>query len=62
MLNAKYIFQVHKLIINYNKLQKESSNSGGHQFHQYQQNEQAPLVLTEFTHHDKRPRNMTLEI
>ena len=27
-------------------LRKESLNSDGHQFHQYQQNEQSPLILT----------------
>ena len=35
-------------------LWKESLNSDGHQFHQYQQNEQAPLVLTELTEHKKK--------
>ena len=30
---------------------KESLNSDGHQFHQYQQNEQSPLILTELTEH-----------
>ena len=29
-----------------NKLLKESINSDSHQFHQYQQNEQSPLILT----------------
>jgi hypothetical protein len=35
---------------------KESLNSNGQQFHQYQQNEQSPLILTEltdFTEHNK---------
>jgi hypothetical protein len=27
--------------------------SDGHQFHQYQQNEQSPLILTELTEHKK---------
>jgi hypothetical protein len=31
----------------------------GHQFHQYQQNKQSPLILTELTEHKK---NMTCEI
>ena len=39
---------------------KENLNSDGHQFHQYQQNEQSPLILTELTEH-KRPHVM-LEI
>jgi len=41
-------------------LWKESLNMIGHQFHQYQQNEQSPLILTE--QKKKRPRHMTLEI
>jgi hypothetical protein len=28
-------------------------NSDGHQFHQYQQNEQSPLILSELTEHKK---------
>jgi hypothetical protein len=32
-------------------LWKESLNSDGHKFHQYQQNEQSPLILTELTEH-----------
>jgi len=28
-------------------------NSDGHQFHQYQQNKQSPLILTELTEHKK---------
>jgi hypothetical protein len=31
------------------ELRKESLNSNGHQFHQYQQNKQLPLILTELT-------------
>jgi hypothetical protein len=31
--------------------EKKSLNSDGHQFHQYQQNEQSPLTLTELTEH-----------
>ena len=31
------------------KLRKESLNSDGHQFHQYQQNGQSPLILNELT-------------
>ena len=34
-------------------IKKESLNSDGHQFHQYQQNEQSPLILTELTEHNK---------
>jgi hypothetical protein len=29
----------------------ESVNSDGHQLHQYQQNEQSPLILTELVEH-----------
>jgi hypothetical protein len=32
---------------------KESLNTDGHQFHQYQQNKQSPLILTELTEHKK---------
>ena len=32
---------------------KESLNSDGHQFHQYQQNEQSPLTSPELTEHTK---------
>jgi hypothetical protein len=28
-------------------------NNDGHQFHQYQQNEQSPLILTELTEYKK---------
>ena len=35
------------------KLWKEIFNSDGHQFYQYQQNEQSSLVLTEPTKHKK---------
>jgi hypothetical protein len=35
------------------RLWKESLNSDGHQFHQYQQNEQSTLILSEFTEHNK---------
>jgi hypothetical protein len=38
---------------------KESLNSDGHQFNQYQQHVQSPLILTEQI---KTPRHMTLEI
>ena len=31
----------------------EGLNSDGHQFHQYQPNEQSPLILTELTEHKK---------
>jgi hypothetical protein len=30
-------------------IMKESLNSDGHQFHQYQQNEQLSLIITELT-------------
>jgi hypothetical protein len=32
-----------------NMIMKESLNSDGHQFHQYQQNEQLSLIITELT-------------
>jgi len=38
------------------KLWKESLNSDGQQFHQYQQNEQSPLTLTHWT--QKREHNI----
>jgi len=41
---------------------KESLNSDGHQFHQYQQNEQSPVILTELTEHKKRPLHHTCDI
>ena len=31
--------------------EKKVINSDGHQFHQYQQNERLPLILTELTEH-----------
>ena len=34
-------------------LWKEYLNSDGHKTHQYQQNEQSPLILTELTEHKK---------
>jgi len=34
-------------------LWKESLNSDGHTFHQYQQNEQSPVILTELIEHKK---------
>jgi hypothetical protein len=37
-------------------------NSDGHQFHQYQQNEQSLLILIKLAEHKNRPRYMTLEI
>jgi hypothetical protein len=33
---------------------KKSLNSDGYQFHQYQQNEQLPLILIEFTEHKQQ--------
>jgi hypothetical protein len=35
------------------KLWKEGLHSDVHQFHQYQQNEQSSLILTELTEHKK---------
>jgi hypothetical protein len=35
---------------------KKSLNSDGYQFLQYQQNEQLPLILIEFTEHKQQPR------
>ena len=32
---------------------KESLNNDGHQFYQYQQNKQTPLILTELTEYKK---------
>ena len=43
-------------------LWKESLNSNGHPFHQYQQSKQQPLILTELTEHSKRALHVTLEI
>ena len=34
-------------------IRKESLNSDGHQFHQYQQNKQSLLILPELTEHKK---------
>jgi hypothetical protein len=42
-------------------IRKVNSN-GHHQFHQYQQNEQAPITITELTEHKYTPRHMTLKI
>lgn len=36
-----------------NYLWKESLNSEGYTFHQYRQNEQSPLIITELTEHQK---------
>jgi len=39
---------------------KRSLNSDDQQFHQYQQNKQSPLILTELScTQQKRPRHMT---
>ena len=46
----------------YTKLRKESLNSDGHQFHQYQQNEQSPLIPTDSLKTKKVQNDMTLEI
>ena len=42
-------------------LMKKSLNSDGHQFLQYQQNEESPLILAELWT-QKSPRHKTLEI
>jgi hypothetical protein len=41
---------------------KESLNSDGNQFHQYQQNEQSPLILTEPTEHKYHVVNAGLDL
>ena len=46
-----------KIKIKIKELWKESLNSDGQQFHQYQQNKQSPL-----TEHKKQTRHMMLEI
>ena len=38
----------------------ESLNRDGHQLHQYQQNEQSPLILTEITEH--KTNTMTYDV
>ena len=43
-----------------NSLWKESLNSNGEQFHQYQQNKQSSFTWTHWT--QKRPQHMMLEI
>jgi hypothetical protein len=40
-------------------LWRGSLNSDGHQHHQYQQNEQSPFIVTQWT--KTRPLHMTLE-
>ena len=39
---------------------KQSLNSGGQQFHQYQQNEKSPLILTHWTQNKERHGNSCL--
>ena len=39
---------------------KQSLNSGGQQFPQYQQNENSPLILTHWTQNKKRHANSGL--
>ena len=46
--NKADTFNINKLVSTF-KVLKESINSDGHQFHQYQQNKQSPLILTELT-------------
>jgi hypothetical protein len=41
---------------------KESLNSDGQQFHQYEQNEQSAFILTEFTEHKNMFTNDGQEI
>jgi hypothetical protein len=43
------------------ELWKESLNSDGHQFHQYKQNEQSPLVLTELNDKHVAELNPSME-
>ena len=43
------------------KFWKESLNSDGQQFHQYQQNEQPTLILTELTKRKKK-KTMTCDV
>jgi len=38
---------------------KKGLNDYGHQFHEYQQNEHSPLILTELTEHKERSWHMT---
>ena len=52
--------QVIKFIDFWPELWKESLNSNGQQFHQYQQNKQSPFTLVNWT--QKTPWHMTLEI
>jgi len=40
----------------------QNLSSGGHQFHQYPQNEQSSLILAELTEHKKITIRMTFEI
>jgi hypothetical protein len=48
LCSKKYLKYI-KLVI----LWKQSLNSEGQQFYQYQQNEQSPLILTELAEHKK---------
>ena len=41
------------------KIMKKGLNGGSHQFHEYQQNEHSPLILTELTKHKERSWHMT---
>ena len=52
MLNVNWHKYIAKNIL---LIMKENLNSDDHQFHQYQQNKQLPLILTELTEHKKRP-------
>jgi hypothetical protein len=44
---ATFLWDVHDATKNFPCLWKENLNNDGRQFHQYQQNEQSPLILTE---------------
>jgi hypothetical protein len=50
-------FIIHFILKKYPDLWKERLNRDGHQFHQYQQNKQSPLILTELTQHKNDVRN-----
>ena len=41
------------MIQNFIIMKRKFKNNDGHQFHQYQQNKQSPLILTELTEHKK---------
>jgi len=57
MRHACYLLNQQKARLSYSSVTenyaKETLNSDSHQFHQFQQNEQSPLILTELTVHKK---------